>query len=330
MIRNRLFIVGLLLSVLLVTSYGAFRLMTHYVLEQRGPAVDTQYLYIKPGSGLAQVARAASLAGLVHEPWHLSLGARALGFGRSIKAGEYEIKPATSVRELLTILQEGKTYLRRISVAEGVSSLELEQVLNSSFGLDMTHFSLPAEGSVLPETYFYSRGESANAVVARMKAAMTVTLAAAWTTRVKGLPLKNDYQAVVLASIVEKETAVSYERAQVAAVFLNRLKRGMRLQSDPSVIYGITAGLSLGRPLSKGDLNTETAFNTYRIDGLPPTPISNPGKASIEAVLNPADVPYLYFVADGKGGHAFATTLKAHNANVRAWRQGRAAITTKQ
>lgn len=323
MIRNRFFIFGVVLIGLALSGYAAYLALTKYTLGQVGPATTTQYIYIKPGSGLLQIAHGAQRLGLVHEAWHLTFAARHLGVSRSLKAGEYEVQQGQTIEQILSQLAEGKTYLRRISVPEGYSILELEQLLLNSFGLDTSNFSLPPEGSVLPETYFYSRGETADAVIGRMKQSMIKTLAELWEARQETIELRNMDEVLILASIVEKETAVPDERAKVAAVFLNRLKRNMRLQSDPTVIYGITGGLPLGRAITRSDLREETPFNTYRINGLPPTPIANPGKASIEAVLNPADVPFLYFVADGKGGHAFARTLSEHNRNVREWRKNK-------
>ncbi len=180
----------------------------------------------------------------------------------------------------------------------------------------------PDEGTLLPETYHFHRGESRQEILRRMKEAMSDEVARLWDERVDALPFKGAVEAVILASIVEKETGVQSERGLVASVFINRLRKGMRLQSDPTVVYGITLGAGpLGRPLSRIDLDANTVYNTYQINGLPPTPIANPGKASIAAVLNPAPTDALYFVADGSGGHAFAKTLDEHNRNVKAWRK---------
>jgi UPF0755 protein len=182
--------------------------------------------------------------------------------------------------------------------------------------------ALPREGSLLPETYNVARGMTRTALVAKMMADQTRAIDALWPTRQKNLPFKTKKEALILASIVERETGVSSERPQVAAVFVNRLKKRMRLQSDPTIIYGLVGGKgALGRPIRRSEIRRKTAYNTYRINGLPPTPIANPGRASIAAVLNPADSKALYFVADGTGGHAFAETLEQHNKNVRRWRQ---------
>jgi UPF0755 protein len=182
--------------------------------------------------------------------------------------------------------------------------------------------ALPREGSLLPETYNVARGMTRTALVAKMMADQTRAIDALWPTRQKNLPFKTKKEALILASIVERETGVSSERPRVAAVFVNRLKKRMRLQSDPTIIYGLVGGKgALGRPIRRSEIRRKTAYNTYRINGLPPTPIANPGRASIAAVLNPADSKALYFVADGTGGHAFAETLEQHNKNVRRWRQ---------
>jgi UPF0755 protein len=180
----------------------------------------------------------------------------------------------------------------------------------------------PPEGSLLPETYFFERGDTRQDILDRMVTGHRDALARLWPARASGLPIENEAEWIVLASIVEKETGVASERPLVASVFVNRLKKGMRLQSDPTVIYGITEGKGpLGRGLTRKELDTPTPYNTYQIDGLPPGPIANPGLASLEAVLHPADTKYLYFVADGTGGHVFAETLKEHNENVRKWRE---------
>jgi UPF0755 protein len=210
----------------------------------------------------------------------------------------------------------------RIALAEGVTSWQIVEALKAADFLEGDVADVPAEGSLAPESYEVVAGDDRNALLERMEQEQAARLAAAWANRAEGLPIESPEEALVLASIVEKETGVPEERGQVASVFVNRLKQGMRLQTDPTVIYGVTGGKGvLDRGLRQSELRKETPYNTYVIDGLPPTPIANPGQASIEAALNPDQTDFLFFVADGSGGHAFATTLDEHNANVVKWRE---------
>lgn len=321
MIQSRFFhalILGICSFVVLIAvSIGIVR----HMLGTPASNSSAVFLYIEQGQGVAQVARQARELGIVKAPWHFKLAVRVMGLERALFSGEYEIPTEQTLRATLEKIRKRDVHLRRIVVPEGQSAAEIMRLLNQSFGLVMEGTIAPPEGSLLPNTYFYERGDTAQALLSRMENAMNTALEAAWHERSTDLPFRSMREALVLASIVEKETAIPTERPLVAAVFVNRLRKGMRLQSDPTVIYGITGGLPLGRPLSRADLRQVTAFNTYRTGGLPPTPIANPGIDSIQAVLNPADVPYLYFVADGSGGHAFASTLQEHNRNVRRWRQ---------
>ncbi|GAD55681.1 endolytic transglycosylase MltG [Limimaricola cinnabarinus] len=210
----------------------------------------------------------------------------------------------------------------RISMAEGVTSWQVVNALNALDTLEGDVEEIPAEGSLAPDSYEIAPGTQVGAVLDRMAAAQAAILAEAWENRAGDLPLETPEEALILASIVEKETGVGAERPQVASVFVNRLRQGMRLQTDPTVIYGITEGEGvLGRGLRQSELRAETPWNTYVINGLPPTPIANPGRAAIEAALNPATTDYVFFVADGTGGHAFAETLAEHNSNVAVWRK---------
>lgn len=210
----------------------------------------------------------------------------------------------------------------RVALAEGVTSWQITDALNNLDVLDGQIAAVPAEGSLAPDSYAFVPGDDPNALIAQMTASQTERLAEAWQNRADGLPLNSPEEALILASIVEKETGVPDERFAVASVFINRLDRGMKLQTDPTVIYGITLGEGvLGRGLRRSELNRETPWNTYIIEGLPPTPIANPGIASLEATLNPDTTDYIFFVADGTGGHAFATNLEDHNRNVAAWRR---------
>jgi UPF0755 protein len=209
----------------------------------------------------------------------------------------------------------------RIAVAEGVTSWQVMDTLNS-IELLSGEITQPDEGSLAPDSYEVRVGDTRQSVIDRMQGAQEVLMAAAWESRAAEVPLLSPYELLILASIIEKETGVAEERRQVASVFTNRLNRGMRLQTDPTVIYGVTEGVGvLGRGLRQSELRRETPWNTYVIEGLPPTPIANPGRASLEAAANPDTTPYIFFVADGTGGHAFAETLAEHNQNVAAWRK---------
>ncbi len=243
------------------------------------------------------------------------------GASRRLKAGEYLFPANISPQGVMDLLLSGKTVVRRLTVPEGLTTAQIFDLVRAAEGLEGALPPPPAEGSLLPETWHYSWGDERAPLVERMHRAMAEALAELWPKRIENLPLKTPEEALVLASIVEKETGLAAERPMVAAVFLNRLRHGMKLQSDPTVAYGVSPAQPLDRALTRADLDSFTRWNTYRIDGLPPTPIANPGRASLLAVLQPAKVDYLYFVADGTGGHAFAKSLDAHNRNVATWRK---------
>lgn len=244
--------------------------------------------------------------------------ARLLGSKDPIQAGEFEIPARTGGAALLDLLQHGKPVQRLITVTEGMPSIIVGEKLASNAYLTGPLPALP-EGSLLPDSYGYERGEPRAAVVRRMQAAMTKAVAQLWPKRSTDCPIVTPQQAIVLASIVEKETGKASERPMIAGVYCNRLKIGMKLDADPTVIYPVTKGKPLGRRILKSELNAENGYNTYRHAGLPDGPIANPGKASIAAVLHPAPTKALYFVADGTGGHVFANTLAEHQANVAKW-----------
>lgn len=321
MMQSRFFHALTIAAAVVLLLFGIGHGLLRHMIDLPGNRVTPTYLYVEPGAGVGKVGRELARLGLVREPWHFKLVTRWKGLDRALYAGEYEIKPNATLREILQKIYDQETYKRRLVVPEGATVADVETILKASFGLDMTGYQIPAEGSLLPETYFYERGDTAKSVIDRMQSAMGEALDDLWMSRAVNLPVSDHHEALVLASIVEKETGVASERPVVAAVFTNRLRKGMRLQSDPTVIYGISQGRPLGRLLTRADLRADTPYNSYRHGGLPPTPIANPGRASLAAVLNPASVSYLYFVADGTGGHAFATTLADHNKNVARWRQ---------
>ena len=238
-----------------------------------------------------------------------------------LKAGEYLIPPAASIRQVIDIIAEGRTVTYKVTIPEGLTSEQIVERLKADNSLAGEIAQIPAEGSLLPETFIVQRGASRQSIVDKMQVESRKLSEKMWDQRKKDLPLKTWEEAVILASIVEKETGRNDERERVAAVFINRLKQKMRLQSDPTIVYGISGGKAVwNRPILRSEIAQKTSHNTYQIDGLPPSPICNPGRAAIEAVLNPADTKDLFFVADGSGGHIFSETLKDHNTNVQKWR----------
>ncbi|MEG3090904.1 endolytic transglycosylase MltG [Sphingomonas sp. PB1R3] len=283
-----------------------------------GPADKPLAVVVPEGASLARAANALEKAGVIRSASRFRLYARIFGDGGAIKAGEYAIPEQASASDVLTLLQEGKVRQRLVPVPEGYPSVLVHDALMRADGLT-GDVAVPAEGSVLPDSYAYQKGDTRAAVVARMQKAMKDYLAQAWADRKPGIAVKTPREAIILASIVEKETSKPSERRTVAAVYGNRLRIGMPLQADPTVIYPITKGRPLGRRILRSELHAKNGYNTYASPGLPVGPIANPGRASIDAVLNPADSKALYFVADGSGGHVFADTLPEHNANVQKW-----------
>ena len=290
-----------------------------------GPKAGPHRIVVEEGSTLASVARQLDAANIIPgNATTFRAMAKLLGSGDPVQAGEFEIPAGSSAARTLDILQHGRPVVRLVTIAEGMPSILVQEKLAAIPELTGPA-PLPAEGSILPNSYDWQKGESRAAVVARMTAAMDRELAALWAQRKPGCPIDTKEEAVILASIVEKETGKPSERKTVAGVYCNRLKIGMKLDADPTVIYPITKGKPLGRRIKRSELNAITGYNTYREPGLPDGPITNPGRESIAAVLDPAPTKAIYFVADGTGGHVFADTLAEHNANVAKWRAIRAA-----
>jgi UPF0755 protein len=279
-------------------------------------------LYVRPGplGTVADIADTLVAARVIASPLVFRAAVRIDG-GSPLQAGEYRFPPHTSMRGALAMLRAGETVTRRLTVPEGMTSRQVVALLQSTESLAGEVVAPPVEGALLPETYNYAWGDSRNELIRRMSAAMTAAVDELWASRDADLPLASAREAVILASIVEKETAVSEERPRIAAVFINRLRLGMRLQADPTVAYAMHGGSGLGPPLSFTDLQHASPYNTYVVTGLPPGPIANPGRASLAAVMRPMRSEELYFVADGSGGHAFARTLDEHNRNVARWRK---------
>ena len=316
----------LMLAVLVVVGAGvAFYYGTrHY--NQDGPLSEVTSVLVQPGADLDSISALLERQNVIDSPFIFTAAVRLQDSETDLKAGEYLFQPGVSMREVVDDLVSGRSVLHAITFPEGLSSYQIVQRLMADPVLVGDIAEVPPEGSLMPDTYKFTRGATRQQMLAQMTRVQERTVADVWSRRVPGLPIETPEAFVTLASIVEKETGRADERPRVAAVFLNRLERGMRLQSDPTVLYGIFGGEGRppDRPIYQSDLDRVTPYNTYRISGLPPGPIANPGRAALEAVANPSRTDELFFVADGTGGHAFATTLEEHNRNVARWRQIRA------
>jgi peptidoglycan lytic transglycosylase G len=317
--RTAIQIVSALL--ILVVAAGGLFAWGYAQYARPGPLSAPVTLVVPKGTGLAGIAAQLQQAEVVSYPLVFQAGARMVGADKGLQAGEYAFSPGMSIRDVLALLTSGKTVVRRLTVVEGTPTAQVLQQLRAIDGLEGLISRRPAEGEILPETYHFSFGDSRNEVIDRMTRAMDESLDRLWDNRAADLPFDTRIEAVILASIIEKETGRAEERARIAGVFVNRLRRKMPLQSDPTVAYAIAGGESLKRALSRADLKTVSPFNTYLNRGLPLGPICNPGRKSLIAALNPAKTDELYFVADGSGGHHFARTLQEHNRNVVRWRK---------
>lgn len=306
---------AILLALLLVAAAGFVVLQ---LWAAPGPARSGVTVQVPEGASLTRAATELEKAGAIRSAREFVLLSRLFGGGGAIKAGEYRIPERLSQSDLLKLLQGGRTLQRFVTIPEGTPSILVHEALMKAPQLTGP-VAVPEEGSVLPDSYAYNRGDTRQAVLTRMQQAMTDYLAKAWAQRKPGIAVNTPQEALILASIVEKETGKPEERRMVAAVYSNRLRQNMMLQADPTIIYPITKGKPLGRRILQSELRAVNAYNTYAMTGLPAGPIANPGRASIDAVLDPAQSTALYFVADGSGGHVFADTLEQHNANVQKW-----------
>ena len=325
--RNQVVIFANFLFTLLILSMvalGAAMYLGKLRFEQPGPLTASSTYMVRPGSTLIQIADGLERRDMITSARIFELGARAHGNQDAFKAGEFEITAGASMKQIMETMVQGVAILHPLTIVEGttVSQAFGRIAENELLAGDMPS-DMPPEGMLIADTQKFTRGTERNDIIARMIDQQERLIAQIWEKRVPDLPLADINEFVTLASIVEKETALAEERPRVAGVFVNRLERGMRLQSDPTIIYGIFGGEGkpADRPIYQSDIDNPTPYNTYQIDGLPPGPIAIPGRASLEAVANPARTDELYFVADGTGGHAFAKTLDEHNANVRRWRQ---------
>jgi UPF0755 protein len=325
--RNQLvvflnFLISLVFFV--VIAGGVLAYFGKRAFEAPGPAATAATVMIKPSTGVQEIGEQLERRGLISDSRIFWIGVSAYRNENALKAGEYEIKPAASMYDIMELLKSGKSVLYSLTIPEG---LTVEQAFERIARHEALTGDLPSteppEGSIATDTMRFSRGASRQQIVDKLVADQKKLVDDIWKRRRQDLPISTVEQFVTLASIVEKETGRSDERSRVASVFMNRLKTGMRLQSDPTIIYGLFGGKGkpADRPIYQSDLDKPTPYNTYLINGLPPTPIANPGKAALEAVANPSQTDDLYFVADGTGGHVFASTLEEHNENVARYRE---------
>jgi UPF0755 protein len=317
------FIMTMAVLVCVVAVIGFYYATSTY--RNPGPLQTNTNFIVRNGAGLTEIASNLERNAIISDARIFrNLTATHLSAGESLKAGEYEIKARASMRDIMELLKSGKSILYSVSFPEGLTVRQMfDRMLQDTVLEGDLPAALPTEGSLRPDTYKFSRGTKRSEIIEQMAAAQQRLVDQIWDKRDSSLPLRSKEEFVTLASIVEKETGVPDERAHVASVFLNRLGKGMRLQSDPTIIYGLFGGEGkpADRPIYQSDLKRDTPYNTYVIKGLPPTPIANPGKDALEAVANPWKTQDLYFVADGSGGHVFSATLEEHNANVKRWRK---------
>jgi UPF0755 protein len=293
--------------------------------DQPGPLATSTVFAVPKGEGGSATAERLEQEGIIADRRVFMTGILYFKYLKgqgSLKAGEYEFRKYATMRDVLDTLVEGKSIEHKVTLAEGLTSYQIVQKLMAHPELRGEITKIPPEGTLLPDTYKFGTNDTRQDILERMRAAQAKFLAKVWPRRDPDIVVTTPEEALILASIVEKETGRADERQRIASVFQNRLRKKMRLQSDPTIIYGLVGGKgALDHPIQQEEIDRDTAYNTYKINGLPPTPIANPGRAAIEAVLRPAKTNDLYFVADGTGGHAFAPTLEAHNKNVAGWRK---------
>lgn len=324
--RNPLVVVlsGIFTTLLLgVIFLGAVLYVGKVQFESAGPLAHPHTVHIPQGQSTLAIAQQLEREGVVDHSWMFVAGVLANRARGQLQAGEYVFPERASMRDVLDRMVSGAVVVHQITIPEGFTSEQIVERLRAEPILTGEIAEIPPEGSLLPATYRYSRNTTRQSLIERMARAQERVLSELWERRIDDLPLQSPDELVILASIVEKETGRADERPRVAGVFINRLRQGMRLQSDPTILYGLYGGSAFMQPrtITRSELDAPNPFSTYQINGLPPTPIGNPGRAAMEAVINPSRTRDLYFVADGTGGHAFAETLDQHNRNVSRWRQ---------
>jgi UPF0755 protein len=307
----------LALALAVMALWGAWSYFSPGPAARQGP---TTTVILRHGASLPEIASDLETQGVVRSGSVFMAAAQITGAARRLKAGEYAFPSRATLARVIEMIRDGRIVHHYVTIPEGLTSAQAVAILMASPILT-GQVTTPPEGSLLPETYEVERGTDRAVVLHRMMAARDRLLSQLWPDRRPGLPFRNPEEAVILASIVEKETALPDERPRVAAVFVNRLLKGIPLASDPTVVYGLTGGAPLGHGIRQSELASTTAYNTYHFTGLPPTPICNPGRAAIAAVLDPAHTDDLYFVANGTGGHSFSATMEEHQKNVEHWRE---------
>ncbi len=311
-------------AVLLVIAAGFAVYFGKMRFDEPGPVQVSTNFVVKKNATLPEIAEGLENRGLISDSRVFSLGVRAYGNDTSLKSGEYALKAGASMRDIMELLKSGRSVLYSLTIPEGLTVAQaFARIAENEILTGPMPGEQPPEGSLITDTLRFQRGTSRMEIVEKLKLDQQRMVEAIWARRAPDLPINTIEEFVTLASIVEKETGRADERGRVAAVFINRLRKGMRLQSDPTIVYGLFGGNGKppDRPIYKSDIEKPTPYNTYTIDGLPPTPIANPGRAALEAVANPSKTDELYFVANGTGGHVFAKTLDEHNENVRLWRK---------
>ena len=313
---------GIISAIIFFLLIGVGILMVGYShFSAPGPLTQDHNVIIPDGDGLSNIATRLVREGVISDTYIFMMGVIAVDGADKLKAGEFLFKERASMRDVMQTIIQGRAILHGVTIPEGRTSQQIVEILRADPMLIGDIVNVPAEGTLLPETYKFTRGTSRQSILLRMGKDMKREVARLWAQRDESIPLSSPEDMVILASIVEKETGRADERPHVASVFVNRMRQGIKLQSDPTIIYGLVGGQgSLGRPIRRSEIDRITAYNTYQIQGLPPTPIANPGLAALEATANPSRTNDLFFVADGAGGHAFAETLAEHNQNVVNWR----------
>lgn len=306
--------------ILLIFLSSCLGIVFYELSVQPGPSDHSVNVVILKGTSLQKMADSLAEAKVIRYPWLFKVAARFQGLDKKLRAGEYQFPQQVSLKDVLDKVAKGEVFYRRVTLPEGMTVSQIFDLVSNIPELSGDISVEINEGELLPETYTFEFGDSRDSLLLQAREAMTKTLSEIWENRDVSLPLKDEKQLLTLASIVEKETGVPEERALVSSVFVNRLKKGMKLQTDPTVIYAVTNGKeNLGRSLKRTDLEIDNPYNTYKYYGLPPTPICNPGREALEAAAHPQPSNYLFFVASGSGGHNFSSSLQEHNKNVANW-----------